>query len=220
MNAHRFALPVLAAVGILIAGCSAKRIAMQPSSETYHDVFACRGLTEDNKWVGVTDQFDPETDPRVVVVAVLGKDDREKTLHYELTNPQGNVAMTEKRIYPRQNILGIYFEVPRLMQIGGEGEWQANVFADGLPIGQANFVLGEKKEGEDEEGGRQYYVVGADSDETEDAMPEGSEAFESYIREVTPEADIPREEIPMSNPRGDSGSDLSDPILQPGSAVQ
>ncbi len=191
----RFAPLYIFGLGLLIGGCSApSTIVMKPATAVYHDVFTCKGLTEDKRWVGVTDQFLPETDPRVVVVAQLAKEDKQHIIYYELTNPLDSVVLTETVRYPRENPLGVYFEMDRMLQVGGEGEWRATVYADGIPIGESIFYVGEKTE-EQEEGAGRYFVVEEDATATDkgDEIESLSkmERLGNYIHEVTEELDIP-----------------------------
>ncbi|MGI6454248.1 MAG: hypothetical protein ACOX5R_01340 [bacterium] len=185
----------LTAIGMILFfwGCTSRDIAMEPATDLYRDVFVAQGITEEDRWVGVGDQFDPETTPRVAVVARLAEEDREKIVTYELVNPAGNIAWTENRFYPKQKTLALYLEMPSLLRRGSEGKWQANVYADGEPIGQSNFFIGEKVE-EQEETGSRYFVVGAepeDEPDEEDLILEREGQYDSYIQEVTPELQVP-----------------------------
>lgn len=191
MGSHLYAGIVGVCLGVLVIGCSsANRIAMEPSSLMGKDVFTAQGLTEEGRWVGVTNQFDPERDSRVVVVANLSKEDRSRTLVYELVNPANNVVWSEERMYPRQDVLGIYVEMPKLLEMGGEGNWTANVYADGNVLGQSKFVIGDPEEDLDEITGPRYFVVGAEPEDEVDEMEAFQNRFDDYIQEVTPELDI------------------------------
>jgi hypothetical protein len=191
MNLKIF-IPVLVLGSIALLGCtSSERIGMDPATVLKRDVFTCKGLTEQNRWVGVTDEFLPEKDPRVVVVAQIAEEDKETILNYELRNPQKNIAFTEEKPYPRTNPLGVYFEMSTIMDRGGEGEWVATVYSDGMPIGQKVFYIGEKPEEMEEIEGPTYYIVG--DEEEEDTIQEplsDEERFSGYIQEVTPEERI------------------------------
>ena len=183
---------------------------MEPATTLYRDVFTCKGLTEDRRWVGVTDVFLPEKDPRVVVVAQLAPEDALTTITYELTNPYRSVVLTERRVNPRENPLGIYFELDDLMKLGGEGEWKATVYADGLPIGQSVFYIGEKPEVEEEKAGPRFLIIGEESLSEESASRETSpgeaDRFGTYIREVTPELSIPASAATNASPSPRSAS--------------
>ncbi|MGC9328648.1 MAG: hypothetical protein ACP5I1_13510 [Candidatus Hinthialibacter sp.] len=192
----------------ILLGCSSQdTIAMKPATVIQRDVFVCKGLSEDNRWVGITDQFMPEKDSKLVVVAFLDRTDLNKTLNFELTNPMNNIAASESLFRPKKNPIGIYFTIPRLMSLGGEGEWKATVFADGEPLGESKFYIGEKSDEEKEEGPR-YFVVGADSlEESSDSSgQESSESdrFSSYIQEATPNLTIPIPEEPLPSSPTDS----------------
>lgn len=179
---------------VLLVGCASQQeIAMQPATVLQRDVFTCKGLTKDKHWIGITDQFMPDQDTRVVVVAQFAEEDKEAIINYELRNPMNNVVLSEEKRYPQKNPLGIYFEMDTLMDRGGEGEWVANVFADGRPIGQSKFYLGEKPADVEEIEGPRYYIVGEEeTDQQEDAaVLSDEERFADYIREVTPAIDNP-----------------------------
>ncbi|MBI1389551.1 MAG: hypothetical protein GC154_14000 [bacterium] len=188
-------------VGLIGFTCAStkNKIAMEPSTDLTRDVFTAKGLAQDNRWIGVTDVFDPEKDPRVVVVARFAKEDLEKHIVYEVINPENNIVMTEERFRPKNNPLGIYFDMNRLMDLGGEGKWKALIWGDGDPIGRAIFWLGEKKEGEGA-GGPGYYVVGEDSllkaEELEKLKKLDSLEYSNYIQEATPDLQaIPSETL-------------------------
>ncbi len=187
-------------VGLLAScGTSTTKVAMRPSKTMLRDVFACKGLTADNRWVGVTDQFMPETDPRVVVVAQLLPEDLESRIHYEFVNPLDTIVFVEEFDSPEHNPLGIYVEMSRFMDLGGEGQWTANIFSNGQAIGQTKFYIGEKPKDEMEDTG--YFVVGADETGEEDEMEQlQNKPVGSYIQEVTPELDIPQNQRPNMNP--------------------
>ena len=174
------------------AGCSSTdRVALEPATIQSHDVFTCKGLTVDRRWVGVTDVFMPKDDPQVVVVASFTREDQESRVIYELTNPLDAVVLSEPRTYPKQKILGIAFPMDRLMKLGGEGEWRATVYSDGIPIGDSIFYLGEKPEKE-EEVKIPFAVVGESSLEEAAAPPlSEEEKYAKSIQEVSPELSIP-----------------------------
>ncbi len=186
-------------VGIpLIVGCSSsQQIAMEPAKILSRDVFTCKGLTENKRWVGVTDEFLPDKDEKVVVVARMAPEEKHTIVTYELTNPLGAVVITDTKRYPKEEVLGFFYDMTRLLKLGGEGEWRATVYSDGVPFGQAIFYIGEKIE-EEGEGGPRYVTVGEESltEEGETESPPGSEAdrYGSYIREVTPELSLPATE--------------------------
>jgi len=207
----RLGLWVALGVGMtaIFHGCATQNLAMKPATLIQRDVFVCKGLSEDNRWVGITDQFLPDKDSRVVVVAFLDKQDSSKIVNFELVNPVDNVAASETLYFPKENPIGIYFSIPRLMKLGGEGEWKATVFADGEALGESRFYLGEKPEKKDEEA-IQYFVVGDEDEEDADASAKAlseEDRFSTYIREVTPSLTIPlptepkpAAEIDSSNP--------------------
>lgn len=201
MNPHKLSPLILVVCLIytfIITSCSTQsKIAMKPATVLSRDVFTCKGLSPNNHWMGVTNQFDPETDPRVVVVANFAKADLNTRIQYEITNPLDNIVIVESIDQPKNNPLGIYVEMSRLMELGGEGDWQANVFANGRPIGQANFSIGEKTDDtEDTEGIPAYYVVGEDqlAEEQQQIAPVENESADSYIQESTPDLEIPSDE--------------------------
>ncbi len=179
---------------LLFQSCATSTIAMKPAAIVQYDVFTCKGLSADNRWIGVTDQFLPEKDSRVVVVAVLSDKDISSYVNFELINPLDNVVISETMRYPKENPLGIYFGIPRLLKLGGEGDWKATVFVDGTAIGEAKFRIGEKSD-EDGDDGPRYFVVGDESTLDEDAEKlqaiSEEDRFSSYIREATPNLSIP-----------------------------
>jgi hypothetical protein len=188
-------LSIFCVVLISAAGCTtANQVAMEPATVILRDVFTCKGLTADNRWVGVTDEFLPEDDTRVVVVAQFDDSDKERVIQYELVNPLNNIAFTETKKYPKQNPLGVYFELTDLMNNGGEGKWTANVFADGMPIGQSVFYVGEKREADLDGDGPQYFIVEdalLDDDADDLAVLSEEETISTFIQEVTPKTTIP-----------------------------
>ncbi|MBN2328369.1 MAG: hypothetical protein JXR73_14585 [Candidatus Omnitrophica bacterium] len=196
-------------IGAFFLGCSTQEtIVMKPATVIQRDVFVCKGLSEDNRWVGITDQFLPEKDSKIVVVAFLDQFDVDKTLNFELTNPMENIAASEVLFRPKKNPIGIYFSMSRLMSLGGEGEWKATVFADGEPIGESKFHIGEKTEEDKDQEGPRYFVVGADtleeSPESSDQELSDSDRFSSYIQEATPNLTIPIPEEPLPSSDADS----------------
>ncbi len=175
-------------------GCTTSQQAgIQPASVQTRDVFLCKGLTGDNRWVGVTDQFLPEDDPQVVVVAKFNPTDINKRIFFELTNPDDMVVLNEEIKNPPYNPLGVLFPMDRLLEVGEEGEWLATVYVDEFPIGDAEFYIGEKPE-EEEETTEEYFIVGEETLEEDTAPPPISEEerFSSYIQEATPELDVPQ----------------------------
>lgn len=173
-----------------MTGCySTQPIAMEPASALRHDVFTCKGLSEDKRWIGVTDEFLPEEDPRVVIVARLEKEDLQKIVIYELINPLGVIALTERRIKPRSETLGVYFEMRQLLERGGEGRWVANVYSDDASVGQAVFYVGERPDDDDDLDHR-FFIIGEESLAAIDEAPvfmSDEERYSNYIREVAPE---------------------------------
>ncbi|HOJ59819.1 MAG TPA: hypothetical protein PK878_06000 [bacterium] len=204
-------------VGGLGACSSTDTISLKPAKEMYHDVFTCKGLTADGRWVGVTDVFKPDEDSRVVVVTRLSEEDTEEIVHVELMNPLNNVVLTESRYYPRNQTVGIYFSMTKLLELGGEGEWRAIANVNGEPIGQAVFYVGEKPL-EEEEPGTGFFVVGEDTlSRKSDSLDEddeggnsfyGASRFDNYIREVTPE-------LPIPSPIGSQPSPVETDTLAP-----
>ena len=191
MNLHTNLLGIFGAAVCLMVACSATtQIAMQPATVLERDVFTCKSLSPENRWIGVTDQFDPDSDPRVVVVARFADEDLDKTVIYELENPLGNIVLTEKVIKPKQKTLGVYFEMRQFERFGGEGRWTATVWGDGEAIGQEKFWIGEKKE-DDEGDADRYFVVGEDSLLSATAAEAldrfDSQSFSEYIEEATPD---------------------------------
>ncbi len=205
MSRYRFLLwigsPILIALVSLMGCSSSDKLGIEPATITFQDVFTCKGISQDNKWVGVTDVFLPSQDPYVVVVAQLDKNDLKKKIVYELMNPNNNIALSETKSSMTQNPLGIYFPISELMKRGGKGQWKANVFADGVPVAQAVFNVGEKTDKEDEIDGPQFFVVGSETAEDEneplDTLSD-DDRFGSYIREATPELSIPMPKEPDS----------------------
>ena len=149
----------VAVATMLAGGClnETREVALYPATEQIVDVFTCKGLDDQGHWIHVTDQFKPEEDPRVVVAAQLRPEHRQSWITYELTSPADFVVLSETIRYPKETDLGVHFDIERLMQTGGEGEWMAVVYADANPIGKAMFTLGEKEE--EGEGVSRYYVV-------------------------------------------------------------
>jgi hypothetical protein len=174
--------------------CQTSQMAgMQPATIQSRDVFVCKGLSADNRWVGVTDTFMPDEDTQIVVVAKFDKSDLDGWIIYELTNPQDMVVLTQKFRYPKHNPLGIPFPMDRLLKVGEEGEWRATVYVDEFPIGDSVFYIGEKP-GEEEEGEAEYFIVGEDSVDNDSTVPVSlseEERFSSYIQETTPELEVP-----------------------------
>ncbi len=157
---------------LMMGGClhSERDVALYPATEQIVDVFTCKGLDDQGHWIQLTDQFKPEEDPRVVVAAQLRPEHRKSWITYELTSPADFVVITETIRYPKQTDLGVYFDIPRLMEMGGEGEWTAVVYDNSVPLGKATFTLGEKAE--EGAGISRYHVV----DNQEDlALPEETE---------------------------------------------
>ncbi len=198
MNARALAASLLF-LGVFTLSCAEKQLAMKPATTLHRDVFTCKGLSADNRWVGVTDVFLPEENSRVVVVANFAPVDLEGWVIYELTNPFGNVVLQEEIQYPKNNPLGIYFEIHDLLKLGGEGEWKANVYSDDVVIGQQIFYLGEKPE-DDFAPDTGFRVIGAEPalDETapeeDQARRSAEDRFADYIREVTPSTPAPSSE--------------------------
>ncbi|MFB3787573.1 MAG: hypothetical protein ACE15F_14525 [bacterium] len=187
-------------LGVFSHCSSTETISLNSATEMHHDVFTCKGLTPDGRWVGVTDVFLPGQDSRVVVVTQLTEDDTDQIAQVELVNPMNNVVLTEKRSYPQSQTMGIYYSLTKLMELGGEGKWKANAYVNGEPAGQAVFYVGEKPK-EEEGPGTGYFVVGEESNSGD--QPSGEEAvlpdeeifednrYDNYIREVTPELPVP-----------------------------
>ncbi|MEW6235665.1 MAG: hypothetical protein AB1656_09790 [Candidatus Omnitrophota bacterium] len=195
MKFRRISLWMLPLIASLCSCTESVKISMRPAAVQLHDVFTCKGLSQDDRWIGVTDQFMPDQDSSVVVVANLAPEDQKTWVHFELTNPFGNVVLKEEFRYPKDSPLAVAFEMSRLMKLGGEGEWKALALSDGLPIGQAIFYIGEKPKTEEETKGPRFFVVG---DEVEEASAELevdennlNDRFADYIREVTPEITAP-----------------------------
>lgn len=136
---------------------------LEPASSALGDVFTCKGLSTSGHWLEVTEVFDPKGDPRVVVVAQLSHELRQGRIIYELISPNGAVAFTEKRSYPKQAYLGLWWSIDQLMERGGEGYWKVNVYSDWTTVGQIEFRVGEPPEGEEEGVGR-YLMVTEESD--------------------------------------------------------
>jgi len=196
MKFRQIRLLMLPLIAMLCSCMENSKITLLPATVQLHDVFTCKGLSEDNRWIGVTDQFMPDQDSSMVVVANLAPEDKKTWVHFELTNPFSNVVLKEEFRYPQNNPLAVAFEMSRLMKLGGEGEWKALVLSDGLPIGQAIFYIGEKPKTEEEAKGPRFFVVGEEPGEesAEADMEEKSvnDRFADYIREVTPELATPR----------------------------
>lgn len=143
----------------LAGGCAhdSQRVGLYPASKQVVDVFTCKGLDEEGRWIEITDQFLPDADPYVVVAAQLQPEHRESWITFELTSPADFVVMSETTRYPKETDLGCHFDIERLMEVGGEGEWLAVVYADAMPLGKATFRIGEKR-GEFEALSR-YHVI-------------------------------------------------------------
>lgn len=194
------------AAASLVLSCATQTPSIKPATVMQRDVFVCKGLSEDNNWVGVTDQFLPDKDSQVVVVAFLDKKDIENVIHVELVNPVENIATSESVIHPKDKSIGVYFSIPKLLQLGSEGEWKAIVYSDGEAIGESKFYIGEKPTDKEEEEGPRYYVVGSEGEEesgdqnAQDLSEE--DRFSSYIREASPNLTIPLppETKPADNP--------------------
>ncbi|MDP8243428.1 MAG: hypothetical protein P9L94_05045 [Candidatus Hinthialibacter antarcticus] len=188
------------AVCFVVACSTTSQIAMQPAAVLERDVFTCKSLSPENRWIGVTDQFDPDVDARVVVVARFSDEDMEKTVIYELQNPLGNIVLTEKIIKPKQKTLGVYFEMRQFERFGGEGRWTATVWGDGDPIGQEKFWIGEKIE-DDDNGADRYFVVGEESllsaTATQALDRFDNQSFSEYIEEATPDFNAIPTDSPM-----------------------
>ncbi len=190
---------IAAAVCLLIACSTPSQIAMQPATVLERDVFTCKSLSPQNRWIGVTDQFDPQLDPRVVVVARFADEDMDTQVIYELQNPNNNIVLTEKIGKPTQKTLGVYFEMRQFERFGGEGKWIATVWGDGEPIGQQTFWIGEKIE-EEGDGSDRYFVIGEESLLSATAAAAldqyESQSYSDYIEEATPDVDA----IPADSP--------------------
>lgn len=185
---------IIVAVLVVFSSCTNnKRIAIKPATTAQRDLFTCKGLSQDNRWVGVTDEFLPEKDPRVIVVAGFSPEDKNSWATIELVNPLSNVAAQEEIRYPKKDFIGIEFQMRRLMKLGGIGEWKVLFSVDGLPVETTKFYIGEKAQFAQEEEGPKYHVVGAeDESQTEEDTSELSaksaeDRFADYIQEVTPE---------------------------------
>ncbi len=194
--------------GLLIsflAGCTAPaRVALEPSESVLADVYTCKGLSEEGRWLDVTDEFDPEQDLRVIVVAQLSPGQQQGYILYELMDPLGYVAYVERRAYPKQAHLGIWWNCSDLVKKGGEGIWKATVYSDWNIVGQAQFRIGEPPVDEDIDQGRFMMITqeNSDSDSLEtllSAQP-GQNQTEPGVQTS-----------PASEP-GDSTDDISDVI--------
>jgi len=183
------AVPVLLA-GILM-GCTHDKpaVGLFQATEDSVDVFTCKGLSEEGRWIDITDQFLPEEDPYVIVATQLNPEHRKGRVTFELTSPADYVVLSESKQYPDNLDLGVQFDIRRLLERGGEGEWTAAVYADGQSIGKALFTVGKKEE-EEEETAR-YEVIGMESKETESAAGAG---VEPATQTVTPAAGAAVEE--------------------------
>ena len=53
---------------------------IKPATIQTRDVFICKGLSADNRWVGVSDTFMPEDDTQIIVVAKFNEKDLKKVL--------------------------------------------------------------------------------------------------------------------------------------------
>lgn len=145
---------------VFLNGCkTTEPVALEPAKAVLTDVFTCKGLAADGRWLDVTDEFDPENDIRVVVVAQIPEFMRRGLIMFELVDPSGTVAFVEKRNSPPQDHLGIWWDCQRLLERGGEGYWKANISVDEEVIGQARFRLGEPPEEDDFARGRYLMVT-------------------------------------------------------------
>ena len=161
------------------------------------DVYTCKGLSADGHWLNVTDTFNPHEDPRVVVVAQLSPQAQDGRIIYELVDPNGYVAFSERRDYPTQSCVGIWWDCSRLVERGGEGFWTANVFSDGQNVGQAEFLIGDAQV-EDETMRGRYMMVTADEDNLAplELIPLDEEVVlepatePAVVRDSTPQADL------------------------------
>lgn len=172
---------------------STQQAGIQPAAIQTRDVFTCKGLTADHRWVGVTDTFLPDEDTQIIVAAKFNESDLGGRIFYELTSPMDMVVMNEEVRNPPHNPLGILFPMDRLLQVGEEGEWRATVYVNEYPIGDAVFYIGEKP-GEEESTETEYIIVGEDSLDDGSDVPVSvseEERFSSYIKETTPELEVP-----------------------------
>ena len=179
----RMLLPVVVLAALAISCMhDAQRVGLYPATDQAVDVFTCKGLDEDSRWTGITDQFLPDVDPYVIVAAQLRPEHRESRVVYELTSPAEFVVISESMRYPKETDLGIHFDMRRLMEAGGEGEWCAAVYADGMPLGKAKFNIGEERK-ELAEVSR-YAIVGREEEPTE---PTAEEMIESATQSLSPD---------------------------------
>lgn len=185
-------------IPVLVLGfwsCQTTQIAgVKSATIQTRDVFICKGLSADNRWVGVTDTFMPEDDTQIVVVAKFNQKDLSGRIFYELTNPQDMVVMNEEIRNPPNNPLGIIFPIDRLLEVGEEGEWRATVYVNEFPIGDSIFYIGEKPGEEEDSGETEYFIVGEDSLDDDSDVPillSEEERFSNYIQETTPELEVP-----------------------------
>lgn len=185
-------------IPVLVLGfwsCQTSQVAgVKPATIQSRDVFVCKGLSAENRWVGVTDTFMPEDDTQIVVVAKFNENDLSGRIFFELTNPQDMVVMNEEVRNPPNNPLGIIFPMDRLLKVGEEGEWRATVYVNEFPIGDSIFYIGEKPGEEEDSGETEYFIVGEDSLDDNTDVPvllSEEERFSNYIQETTPELEVP-----------------------------
>lgn len=190
-------------VGLMTSCSTTRPIALLPASSLEHDMFTCKGLSSDQHWVDITDEFIPAKDSKVVIVIQLAPEDAKKMINVEINNPYETVVFSENLKYPKEKVLGLAYEMDRLMANGGEGEWKAFVFADGLAIGRAVFYVGKKTEKKEEEGPR-YFVVGGESTAADEKLPANSSPptnhLSTMIREVSPELSVAAPSLQPATP--------------------
>jgi len=144
-QSHRqYTLLLFAAVAIVAAGCTTKKAYVRPAKQVERNFFTCKGFDRGLP-VDATSEFSV-TDGLIYVVADLEKEQVGNRLDFEMTSPLGKIAYFETMEYRQDRPHGVYFDVQKLLQLGGEGRWKVLFWADGQPVGRLTFDLGEVRE--------------------------------------------------------------------------
>ena len=123
---------------LALLGCISSPV-LYPSKTVTQDFFTCVGL-EKGQWVDIKNEFTPE-DNILAVVAQPDKSYLKTRITFELTSPNGRIALKEQKYYTRARDFGFYFDIERLIESGDYGQWRATFYSDGFPIGFTDFSI-------------------------------------------------------------------------------
>jgi hypothetical protein len=93
--------------------------------------------------VGSTDEFYLDSDTGFTVFAQVPEDEDKYLgiLVFEMRNPDNQIINQEQRPYNHKRITGINYDIAKLSDKGGEGQWKILFFGDGKPLGQLEFGI-------------------------------------------------------------------------------